>query len=94
VETEHKGPALRKLFYSIGEVSDLTGVPPHVLRYWETEFRQLWEQRFTIKGAKIRLRSKRDPNLNDRPEIIGEVRKELKEILDILESPSGRGAVR
>ena len=25
----------QKAFYSIGEVSRLTGVPPHVLRYWE-----------------------------------------------------------
>lgn len=28
----------KKLFYKIGEVSDLCGLPPHVLRYWETEF--------------------------------------------------------
>ena len=33
-----KGPALRKLYYSIGEVSEQIGVPAHVLRYWETEF--------------------------------------------------------
>jgi DNA-binding transcriptional MerR regulator len=26
-----------KAFYTIGEVSRLTGVPPHVLRYWEEE---------------------------------------------------------
>jgi DNA-binding transcriptional MerR regulator len=26
-----------KPFYTIGEVSRLTGVPPHVLRYWESE---------------------------------------------------------
>ena len=25
----------RKAFYTIGEVSHFTGVPPHVLRYWE-----------------------------------------------------------
>jgi DNA-binding transcriptional MerR regulator len=29
---------IRKLYYSIGEVSELTGLPPHVLRFWETEF--------------------------------------------------------
>lgn len=28
-------------FRSIGEVSQLVGVPPHVLRYWETQFAQL-----------------------------------------------------
>lgn len=27
-----------KLYYSIGEVSDLVGLEPHVLRYWESEF--------------------------------------------------------
>ncbi|MCL4401507.1 MAG: MerR family transcriptional regulator [Acidobacteria bacterium] len=27
-----------KLFFRIGEVSELLGVEPHVLRYWETEF--------------------------------------------------------
>lgn len=28
-------------YYSIGEVCDLTGLKPHVLRYWETQFREL-----------------------------------------------------
>lgn len=27
-----------KLYFKIGEVSELTGVKPHVLRYWESEF--------------------------------------------------------
>jgi DNA-binding transcriptional MerR regulator len=27
-----------KLYFRIGEVGDLVGVEPHVLRYWETEF--------------------------------------------------------
>ncbi len=27
-----------KMYYSIGEVSEITAVKPHVLRYWETEF--------------------------------------------------------
>ena len=30
-----------KLYYSISEVSELTGVKAHVLRYWETEFPEL-----------------------------------------------------
>jgi len=30
-----------KLYYSITEVSELTSVKPHVLRYWETEFKAL-----------------------------------------------------
>ena len=29
---------IQKLYYSIGEVSDLMDVKPHVLRYWETQF--------------------------------------------------------
>ena len=28
----------KKAYYSIGEVCDLTGLKPHVLRYWETQF--------------------------------------------------------
>jgi DNA-binding transcriptional MerR regulator len=28
----------RKLYYTIGEVSELADVKPHVLRYWESEF--------------------------------------------------------
>ncbi len=32
---------MNKLYYTIGEVSKLTGVEPHVLRYWETLFPEL-----------------------------------------------------
>ncbi len=28
----------KKIYYSIGEVGDLTGLKAHVLRYWETQF--------------------------------------------------------
>ena len=31
-------PIAKKAYYSIGEVCDLTGLKPHVLRYWETQF--------------------------------------------------------
>jgi len=31
-------PVARKEYYSIGEVSELAGLPPHVLRYWESQF--------------------------------------------------------
>jgi DNA-binding transcriptional MerR regulator len=31
----------KKFYYSIGEVCAKTGLEPHVLRYWETEFPQL-----------------------------------------------------
>lgn len=72
-----------KLYFRIGEVSDIVGVKPYVLRYWETEFSDvkptksksgqrlykkrdvelllkvkdlLYIERFTINGAKQRLR--------------------------------------
>lgn len=72
-----------KRYYRIGEVSRLTGVKAHVLRYWESEFRWmapaksrsqqrlyrhrdievilllkrlLHQERFTIAGARKRLR--------------------------------------
>src|SRR5437868_11519418 len=71
-----------KRYFTIGEVSDLCAVKPHVLRYWEQEFSQLkpvkrrgnrryyqhhevllirrirdllYEQGFTINGARNRL---------------------------------------
>ena len=30
--------SIKKLYYSISEVSEMLGVKPHVLRYWETQF--------------------------------------------------------
>lgn len=32
---------IKKLYYSISEVSEITDLKPYVLRYWETEFKQL-----------------------------------------------------
>ena len=32
---------MAKLYYKIGEVCDITGLKPSVLRFWEKEFRQL-----------------------------------------------------
>lgn len=34
-------PIARKVYYAIGEVCDLTGLKPHVLRYWENQFEVL-----------------------------------------------------
>ncbi len=77
-------PIPAKRYFTIGEVSDLCAVKPHVLRYWEQEFTQLkpvkrrgnrryyqhhevllirrirdllYEQGFTINGARHRLES-------------------------------------
>jgi DNA-binding transcriptional MerR regulator len=42
VDVANPGPEFAeipdKLYFRIGEVSDLVGVEPYVLRYWETEF--------------------------------------------------------
>ena len=34
-------PIAKKEYYSIGEVCQITGLKPHVLRYWETQFKGL-----------------------------------------------------
>jgi DNA-binding transcriptional MerR regulator len=46
METSHSPkealpPIPAKRYFTIGEVSELCGVKPHVLRYWEQEFTQL-----------------------------------------------------
>ena len=37
----HTATASRKLFYRIQEVAKMTGLKPYVLRYWESEFKEL-----------------------------------------------------
>ncbi len=39
--TDELPPIPAKRYFTIGEVSELCGVKPHVLRYWEQEFTQL-----------------------------------------------------
>lgn len=41
VDTGPLPPIPAKRYFTIGEVSELCGVKPHVLRYWEQEFTQL-----------------------------------------------------
>ena len=81
---EYKNPiSSERLYYRIGEISRITGLKPHVLRYWESEFkmikpykagslqrlyrkkdldlirkikRLLYEEGFTIAGAKKKIR--------------------------------------
>lgn len=45
-------PQLEKLYYRIGEVASIVGVEPHVLRYWETEFRSVRPQK-SARGQRI-----------------------------------------
>lgn len=49
--------AIKKLYYSISEVSKITSLKPHVLRYWESEFQ-------ILKPSKNRA-GKRIYRLND-----------------------------
>ena len=46
-----------KLYYRIGEVSEITGVKTYVLRYWESEFRGMVPQK---SRSKQRLYKRRD----------------------------------
>ena len=49
-----------KLYYRIGEVEAMTGVPAYVLRYWESEFRLLRPKK---NPAGQRVYRRRDVNL-------------------------------
>lgn len=50
--TERGAAELHKLYYRIGEVAGIVGVEPHVLRYWETEFRAIRPQK-SRRGQRI-----------------------------------------
>ena len=41
-----------KLYFRIGEVATIVGVEPHVLRYWETEFRSIRPEK-SRKGQRV-----------------------------------------
>jgi DNA-binding transcriptional MerR regulator len=87
-------PIPDKLYFRIGEVSDLVETQPYVLRYWETEFpslkptkspsghrlyrrqdvemvfeikRLLYEEGFTIEGARKYLAGSSHPSGGPRP---------------------------
>ena len=120
-KTESLPPIPAKRYFTIGEVSDLCGVKPHVLRYWEQEFTQLkpvkrrgnrryyqhhevllirrirellYEQGFTISGARNRLDSVGDeteakPNsveASGSPLDFVSIRQELQAILRLIEA--------
>jgi len=57
---------LKKLYYSISEVSKLTGLEKYILRYWETEFEELKPSKnragnriYTNKDIKLILKIKK-----------------------------------
>ena len=49
-----------RLYYRIGEVSRMTGLKPHVLRYWETEFKVIRPHK---AGSLQRLYRRKDLDL-------------------------------
>jgi DNA-binding transcriptional MerR regulator len=49
-----------KLYYRIGEVSRITGLKPHVLRYWESEFKVIKPHK---EGSLQRLYRRKDLDL-------------------------------
>ena len=64
---------VKKLYYSIGEVSEITGLKQYVLRYWETEFSHIKPSKnragnriFKKRNFRVRRRKKRYTGTNDR----------------------------
>jgi DNA-binding transcriptional MerR regulator len=45
-----------KLYFKIGEVSELLGIPTYVLRFWETEFKRIKPKR-TASGQRLYRRN-------------------------------------
>jgi DNA-binding transcriptional MerR regulator len=109
---EHPPNIPDKLYFRIGEVSRIAGVPPTVLRFWENAFPRirphrtdagqrlyrksdvaliltiknlLYERKFTIKGARRYLRSKRLAETDSATaDLFKELRASLKQIRDLL----------
>ena len=88
---------IKKLYYSIREVSELTGVESHVLRFWEKEFSQLNPKRgrsgnrtYTERNIKVVLAIK-DLLYVQKYTIQGAVKK-LKIDRSVLENQSIEGA--
>ncbi len=73
-----------KLYFRIGEVASLVGVEPHVLRYWETEFRSIRPQK-SARGQRVYSRRDLDTVLRIRELLyqrgftIAGARKELRD---------------
>ena len=114
-------PIAKKTYYSMSEVSELTGLKAHVLRYWETQFdvispsknrggtrvyqaeeierillvkQLLYERRFTIEGAKKKLKEMRQEGQvadalkqNVGPAVLTAIKDGLEAVRDILTLP-------
>ena len=81
-------PIPAKRYFTIGEVSDLCGVKPHVLRYWEQEFTQLrpmkrrGNRRYYQHHEVLMIRRIRDL-LYDQGFTISGARNKLQEIVQV-----------
>ena len=79
-----------KKLYRIGEVSRLTGVNPHVLRYWERELPQLTPNRTLSKQRYYRLADIERIRLVKR--LLAEERYTLEGVRKVLGAPTFKGA--
>jgi DNA-binding transcriptional MerR regulator len=81
-----------RIYFRIGEVSSIIGVDPHVLRYWESEFKVIKPRR---AKSKQRLYRRKDVEtllriktlLHDDGYTIAGARRLLKEIGPSLQTP-------
>lgn len=83
---------MKKLYYSIGEVSDLTSVDPHVLRYWETVFKELHPKK---NKAGNRVYKEKDIEVVMKlKELIKDKKYSTKGAKQVLEQEDGESNVR
>lgn len=90
-----------KIYFKIGEVADIVGVPAYVLRYWETEFRAVKPQKSRAQQRVYRRRDvvtllKIKHLLYEQKFTIAGARKQLKEAPEqcTMAAPSGAYMVR
>ena len=87
-----------KRYFTIGEVGDLCGVKPHVLRYWEQEFTQLrpmkrrGNRRYYQHHEVLMIRRIRDL-LYDQGFTISGARNKMQELLQAERDKSRNGEV-
>ncbi|NCN70421.1 MAG: MerR family transcriptional regulator [Rhodoferax sp.] len=87
-----------KRYFTIGEVGDLCGVKPHVLRYWEQEFTQLrpmkrrGNRRYYQHHEVLMIRRIRDL-LYDQGFTISGARNKMQELLELERDKKHHGEV-
>lgn len=91
-------PIPAKRYFTIGEVGDLCGVKPHVLRYWEQEFTQLrpmkrrGNRRYYQHHEVLMIRRIRDL-LYDQGFTISGARNKMQELLQVEREKKRNGEV-